>query len=61
MTTTPEYFERRDAICTKCAQAKRPTRGYLRLLKFHSLPYVCKACRAAMTPPPMRIGKLGVL
>jgi hypothetical protein len=58
---TPEYLERRDAVCAKCAQAKRPTRGYLRLLKSQDRPYICAACRAAIEPPPMSLGKLGAI
>jgi hypothetical protein len=60
-TFRQRWLERRDATCTKCRQTKRPTRGYVALLKARNLPYVCKACRASQPPVPMDLGKLGCL
>ena len=52
---------RRDVICTKCGKSKRPTRAYLTLLKCYNLSYVCQACRESAPPPPIRLGKLGII
>ena len=54
-------FPHRDAICTKCGEAKRPTRAYLALLKSRDLPYICQACRQAAQAPAMDLGKLGAI
>jgi len=57
----PFNLEKRDAICTKCATWKRPTRAYLALLKSQDLPYICQKCRAASPAPAMKLGTLGYL
>jgi hypothetical protein len=59
--TFQDALERRDGICTKCGQWKRPTKAYMALLKSQDRPYVCSECRAKLPPPPMDLGKLGRL
>jgi len=57
----PYDLERRDGLCTKCAQWKRPTRAYMALLKSRDLPYICQKCREASPAPAFKLGKLGYL
>jgi hypothetical protein len=52
---------RREAICAKCGITKTPTRAYLALLKSQDQRYVCQNCREGAPPPPMDLGKMGVL
>lgn len=61
MTNRIDHLRRVDAECAKCGAARRPTAAYIALLKFYTAPYVCQPCREAGPPPPMSLGKLGVL
>jgi hypothetical protein len=57
----PYDLERRDAVCTKCAVWKRPTRAYMALLKSQDRPYICQKCRESAPAPAFKLGSLGYL